>query len=539
MCANEVIKSLGREIEKASFFTIMADESADVSNQEQVVVCVRWVNDKLQVFEDFVAIEPIARCTSDEIVQVLKAVLDTLNLPIEKCRGQCYDGASVMKGKKNGVAKQFKDLNKKILYTHCYGHALNLSIKDVCENIKCLNDTFTAAKEIVRLVKFSPQRETMIRALRLDSGNSSPNIHAFCPTRWTVRGDVLESILNNHSELLNLWDVSLTLVKDAEIKARIIGAQHTMKSFNFVFGCFLGSKILKQTDNLSRTLQHKELSAVEAQEIAVAVIAVLEKDRSTFNSFWKSMEVKVQDLDVNEPSLPRKTKKPLRFDPAASTQHQFANVEDMYRKVYIEAHDLAINAIRERFDQEDFQLYSIMQTLLINSVEGKETTEWFDVKVGENSFRSMYADDINMATLETQLTLLRHIMGDVTSINMHSIFKYIRDMSVPKRNSVNEVTSLIKLLMVAPATNAESERIFSTMKLIKSYLRSTMGQHRFKSLMTLRIYHDRLDELNMMAIYNDFVKQSTRRLNKFGVFRHSDLQKTVQHNVKSASSQTD
>ena len=49
----------------------MADESADVANEEQVVVCIRWVDDDLSVNEDFIGIYPIARCTSEEIVKVL------------------------------------------------------------------------------------------------------------------------------------------------------------------------------------------------------------------------------------------------------------------------------------------------------------------------------------------------------------------------------------------------------------------------------------------------------------------------------------
>ena len=41
-----------------------------------------------------------------------------------------------------------------------------------------------------------------------------------------------------------------------------------------------------------------------------------------------------------------------------------------------------------------------------------------------------------------------------------------------------EVTKLAKLLLVLPATNAASERSFSAMKRIKTYLRSTTnGNH--------------------------------------------------------------
>ena len=86
-----------------------------------------------------------------------------MHLSIDDCRGQCYDGASTMSGGKAGVVTRIKVLNSKTLYTHCYRHVLNLSVKDACSNIKCLKDTFETASEICKLVKFSPQRDTYLK----------------------------------------------------------------------------------------------------------------------------------------------------------------------------------------------------------------------------------------------------------------------------------------------------------------------------------------------------------------------------------------
>lgn len=51
----------------------MADETADVSNQEQVVICLRWIDDDtLLAHEDFVAMKPVEKCTADVLVRVIK-----------------------------------------------------------------------------------------------------------------------------------------------------------------------------------------------------------------------------------------------------------------------------------------------------------------------------------------------------------------------------------------------------------------------------------------------------------------------------------
>lgn len=71
MEALAVLKSISERMQRSPFFTIMADESADISNQEQVVICIRWIDSDLHIHEDFVGMKPVARCTSDEIVNVL------------------------------------------------------------------------------------------------------------------------------------------------------------------------------------------------------------------------------------------------------------------------------------------------------------------------------------------------------------------------------------------------------------------------------------------------------------------------------------
>ena len=68
------------------------------------------------------------------------------------------------------------------------------------------------------------------------------------------------------------------------------------------------------------------------------------------------------------------------------------------------------------------------------------------------------------------------------------------------RTYFSEVVKVVQLILVMPATNAVTERSFSTMRRIKSYLRSTMRQDRLNHLMTLHIYQDKLDRLGLNAV---------------------------------------
>ena len=66
--------------------------------------------------------------------------------------------------------------------------------------------------------------------------------------------------------------------------------------------------------------------------------------------------------------------------------------------------------------------------------------------------------------------------------------------------------------------NATSERSFSVLRRLKSYLRSTMSQPRLNHVMVLSIYKELLDELDLYAVANEFVGSSEYRLGLFGTF---------------------
>ena len=116
---------ISENIQNATFFTIMAEETADISNKEQLVVCICWVDENFAVHEDFIGMYALERTTANDIVAILRNCLISMHLHIKNEHGQCYDGATTMAGEKTRVATQIKALNSKCLYTHCYGHALN------------------------------------------------------------------------------------------------------------------------------------------------------------------------------------------------------------------------------------------------------------------------------------------------------------------------------------------------------------------------------------------------------------------------------
>ena len=85
-------------------------------------------------------------------------------------------------------------------------------------------------------------------------------------------GEALAEVFNNHAEPMELWDCSLTVSKQTEMKAKIQGVQSTMTTFNFYFGCTLGEQLLRKSDNLGRTLQDSSTSVAQGNRLAQDVV---------------------------------------------------------------------------------------------------------------------------------------------------------------------------------------------------------------------------------------------------------------------------
>ena len=70
----------------------------------QLTICIRYVcPETFEVFEDCIGLYATERTDANTLTQLIKDVLVCLSLPLDRCRGQCYDGAGTMCGRRSGV----------------------------------------------------------------------------------------------------------------------------------------------------------------------------------------------------------------------------------------------------------------------------------------------------------------------------------------------------------------------------------------------------------------------------------------------------
>ncbi len=450
-------------------------------------------------------------------MSLIKDVLLRLGLPINKCRGQCYDGASNMSGSKHGVAKQILDDETRAVYTHCYGHALNLAVGDIVKQSKLMKHSLETVNEISKLIKKSPKRDAIFQKLKSDLAQDTPGFRMLCPTRWTVRSSSLQSILDNFEVILGVWEESLESSLNSEMRARIIGVNTQMLTFDFLFGISLGALLLRHSDNLNKSLQHEFMSAADGQQIAKHTLDVLLSLRSeeNFKLFYKRILLDQDHFQVSSPSLPRKRRAPQYLEVGLSASDYPTCPEDHYRQIYFEALDLIVEAIKNRFDQPGYQLYKQSQDLVLKACSGDSYESELEY------VHSFYKDDLCKEDLVTQLPLFHSLYVQESTereITTSQVSKVLSKLSPPQRVALSHVFKLLKLLLVMPATNAASERSFSALRRVKTFLRSTMGQERLNNLMILHIHQEYTDSLDMLSIGNEFIQGKEMRQRMFGNF---------------------
>ena len=114
------------------------------------------------------------------------------------------------------------------------------------------------------------------------------------------------------------------------------------------------------------------------------------RNQATYETFYKTVVANAEDL-TDEPILPRKKKVPQRIDSGAQS-HCYTSPSDYFRQQYFEVIDTLICELARRFSQPSFSILEEMETVLIDSCNGKP------VKTSKN-FKSFVRVILTLITL--------------------------------------------------------------------------------------------------------------------------------------------
>ncbi|KAK4726404.1 hypothetical protein R3W88_031321 [Solanum pinnatisectum] len=226
------------------------------------------------------------------------------------------------------------------------------------------------------------------------------------------------------------------------------------------------------------------------------------------NSISKSLQSKDMHIDVAIDQLRGlvsffKTYREEGFTSAMISAKEIAlemNIEPVFRKK-------PIFSLQNRFEQ--FEVYENIFGFLFS---GKK-------------LRSLDDENLKKYCLNLECPLKHNTHSDIDDLDLFSELKLLREIIKVENNTLIEILNQIKrfdsfpnayiayrIMLTIPVTIASAERSFSKLKIIKSYLRSTMSQERLSGLAILSIEKELLEEIDYTKIINNFASQKARKI---------------------------
>ena len=259
-------------------FSLLIDEAADVSDKEQMAVVLRYLSKRGFIIERLVGIEHVKETSATCLKATLQKLFTEIGLSIKQVRGQCYDGASNMRGEFNGLKAKIMQENKSAYYVHCFAHQLQLVIVAVSKKHDDVADFFYMISILFNVVGASCKRKDMIREKHredvikaIGSGqistgrglNQDQTLQRAGDTRWGSHYRTLSSLVKLFPAVMSVLKYVEKEGKN-EKKSQARGLVAYFETFDFVFYLHMMLHILGNANTLSQSLQRKDQDILNA-----------------------------------------------------------------------------------------------------------------------------------------------------------------------------------------------------------------------------------------------------------------------------------
>jgi hypothetical protein len=527
LLSNAVVDKVTDIVNSAKYYAVILDCTPDVSHLEQLTVilrCVRIVGTSVDVTEHFVGFVVAEKSTELGLSEMLLRKLKALKLCVFNCRGQGYDNGANMRGQNKGVQARILSQERRVLFMPCGCHSLNLVVSDMAKSSAVAISLFGTIQRIYVLFASSTQRWSVFTN-RLKIYTLKP----LCETRWESRVSSIKAIRYQIGEVYDaLIDLSLDN-KDAKCVTEAATLAKEIKNFKFLVTLVIWYNILTQINLSSKLLQKQNMNLHEA-------VSTLQKTNEFLRSYKESglpgsiatakvladeLEMTPEEMTFPREADVRRRRKKTQFSYEAPDE-PVENPEDDYRINFFNVlMDQAIMSFEERFSQlMKFQdifgfLFNIQAYKEIHS-DCSASAELLKLCLSLQQAMSEKGDgtvddesDIDGQSLYDEVKTLANILPQ-NSVSPLDVLRYM--VSNGLQELLPNLTVALCILLTVPVTVASGERSFSRLKLIKTYLRSTMSQDRLVGLAILSIENDVAQTLDFADLLSEFASQKARKI---------------------------
>ncbi|CAL1292739.1 unnamed protein product [Larinioides sclopetarius] len=128
------LKSELRDELRGKNYSILMDETTDISSEKKVCLCIKYFSEKKQFMENkFLGLISVTETTGEALFDAMKTLLCEFDLDLKDCVGFGTDGANNMTEENNFVCSKIKQLSPNCIKMQCVNNSLALCVKKAFE----------------------------------------------------------------------------------------------------------------------------------------------------------------------------------------------------------------------------------------------------------------------------------------------------------------------------------------------------------------------------------------------------------------------
>lgn len=508
LIGNKVLEEIVRRVHRAKYYSVIMDCTPDVSHKEQLSIVLRIVNcePSVSIAEHFFGFLDVEDTTGKGLTEVLLYHLQKHSLSLSDCRGQSYDNGSNMMGHKQGVQARILQLNSKAFYIPCSSHTLNLVVADAAKSSVLSISFFGVLQRLYTLFSSSVQRWTVLK-----EHVKQLTLKPLSTTRWEARIDSVKVVRYQLPEILDALSALQTFAiekGDSETMSTAKSLHGELKTWSFLLCTMTWYNVLYQINHVSKLLQSPNVSMETLRSETEGVKDYLEDFRENgIASCQTDAKDIAENLDM-EMTLPEKRqRKKKRQSPYEGTDETQSTPDETFRRdFFLPMVDTALRSLSDRFSRLKgvYDLYDF----LFSKENMKQTIKNGKLhercKKLEQTLHDIDADDLALEINSSLYTFPDHVATSPFDMLNYIYSEKLLDL-------YSNLSIALRLLLTLPVSVASGERSFSALKLIKNYMRSTMGQERLTGLALMSIERDVRQSLDMEDIVIAFAENKARK----------------------------
>jgi hypothetical protein len=342
---------------------------------------------------------------------------------------------------------------------------------------------------------------------------------ALSVTLWESHIESVKAIRSQAAELRDVLIKISNSSKDDVVMAEAKGlCNNTLEDFEFLISLCIWYKILNKVNWVSQVLQKEKIDLENAIIKIKELILFFEELREDgFLDLMEESREFARKIGI-EPkfTIKRVVRRKKQFDEdVGEDANGSQSLEEKFKVIYFyHIIDQALTSLKDRFEQ--FQRYEeIFGFLLIGKFKSISEDKLIEHCNQLQSFLEykehcdIYGDELFQDFRHLKTLLPKDVTKSIDILN--TIKSYWEE------GGFQTVWIAYRILLTISVTVASTEMSFSKLKLIKTYLRTTMSQKRLSGLVIISIENEYLDKLNYDDLIEEFASKNARRSNFLGV----------------------